>query len=651
MIFRALLLGLLLLGGGLFGLDRAFPPDLSRLASGTEILDRHGRTLSVLPAPGGVWRFATTADEVDPFYLRLLVAVEDRRFAWHLGVDPVALVRAAAQWARHGRVVSGGSTLSMQVARLLEPRPRTLRAKGIEMFRAVQLEARFGKRAVLDMYLTLAPMGGNIEGVRAASLVWFGRTPAQLEPEEAALLVALPQRPSALRPDRFPGRALAAREKILTCAQSAGLLAVQERTGLALPVARESLPRLAPHLARALARVAPGTRIATTLDAGLQREAERLAHTAAEANPMGAAALLVLDNATRAIRAHVAHSHPFDQARGGHLDLLAAFRSPGSALKPFVYALAFDQGVLAPETRLSDLPQRFGDWAPENFDRGFSGAVSVRDALRLSLNLPAVAALEQVGAANFAAMLRAAGMELRLPPGAAPSLPLALGGVAVRPMDLAALFAALADGGAAAPAHATGAAAARAAFVTPASAGAVATILATTPPPLGVAPGSRVAWKSGTSWGYRDAWAVGFDGAHTVLAWLGRADGTPSPGATGRSAAAPLMFATFGLLPPAALPAPKPSTPRPAPLLAAGSDGLRLLFPPPEANLQAASGGITLRAGGGQRPLTWLVDGAPIASERHRRDASWTPEGPGFYRVTVIDAAGASASAAVRVRP
>lgn len=633
---RLAFVGVLLaaLGGGVLALDRALPPDLSRLASGTEILDRNGRTLSVLPAPGGVWRFTTTADEVSPLYRRMLLAVEDRRFASHLGVDPIALVRAAAQWARHGRVVSGGSTITMQVVRLLEPRPRTLRSKAIEIARALQLEARYGKQAILGMYLTLAPMGGNIEGVRAGSLAWFGRAPSQLEPAEAALLVALPQRPSALRPDRFPEAALRAREKILARAQATGVISDAER--MALPEARLALPRLAPHLARQLAARAPGTRIPTTLDAALQREAERLVHAAAEASPSGAASLVVLENSSRAIRAYVAHSHPFDQARAGHLDMLTAWRSPGSALKPFVYALAFDDGVLAPETRLSDLPQRFGDWAPENFDRGFSGSITVRDALRFSLNLPAVAALEQVGAARFAAALRAAGLELRLPPGAAPSLPMALGGVAVRPIDLARVFAALADGGAP--------------LVSSGTAQAIAGILVATPPPSGLAPGTRVAWKSGTSWGYRDAWAVGFDGAHTVLAWAGRPDGTPSPGATGRTVAAPLMFAAFDLLPPAPLPLPAPPKPRPAPLLAARDDALRLLFPPAQATVNADAGAITLRAGGGQRPLTWLIDGAPIASTRHRRDAAWAPGGPGFYRVTVIDAEGASASAEVRVR-
>ncbi|MFZ4409993.1 MAG: transglycosylase domain-containing protein, partial [Paracraurococcus sp.] len=192
----------------LLTLDHLAPPDLSRLhATGTEILDRDGRTLSVLPAPGGTWRLATTPADVPPHLLDMLIAAEDRRFRWHPGVDPLALSRAAWQWARAGRVVSGGSTLTMQAARLLEPRPRTIGAKAIEILRALQLEARFSKDEILGIWLTLAPMGGNLEGVRAGALAWFGRPAAGLDPAEAALLVAIPRRPEALRPDRHAERA------------------------------------------------------------------------------------------------------------------------------------------------------------------------------------------------------------------------------------------------------------------------------------------------------------------------------------------------------------------------------------------------------------------------------------------------------------
>jgi penicillin-binding protein 1C len=630
---------------GLRALDHAHPPDLSRVASGTEILDRNGRLISVLPAPGGIWRLVTTAEEVSPLYRELLLATEDSRFAWHPGVDPLALVRAAAQWLAAGRIVSGGSTITMQVVRLLEPRPRTLRSKAIEILRALQLEQRFSKREILGLYLTLAPMGGNVEGVRAASLLWFGRFPAQLEPEEAALLVALPQRPSALRPDRFAARARAARDRVLA---RAGFPAASAP----VPDARLALPNLAVHLARRLAAAEPGARIRTTLDGALQREAERLARAAAQATPHAAAALAITDVRAREIRAYVAHSHPFDEGRGGGLDLLRAVRSPGSALKPFIYALAFDAGVLRPETRLADLPQRFGDWAPENFDRGFHGAVTVQDALRLSLNVPAVAALQLLGPLSFAQAMRGAGAPIRLAPGTTPALPMALGGGGVRPIELLGLYAALADGGDVARlAIQPSPDAARAPFITRGTATAIAEILAGAPPPQGVAPGLRIAHKTGTSWGYRDAWAAGFDGAHAAIAWVGRAEGTPLPGATGRNTAAPLLFAAFDLLP--ATPLPLPNAPVPVVRAPAApiADPVRLLFPPPGASIAADAGSITLRASGGRRPLAWLVDGAPLPAQPHRREVGWVPAGPGFYRITVLDADGASASAEVRVRP
>lgn len=645
---------LAVLGAGL-ALDRLFPPDLSRLhATGTEILDRDGRTLSVLPAPGGVWRLRTTAEDVPPAFLDMLIAAEDRRFWWHPGVDPIALARAAVQWVRAGgRVVSGGSTLTMQAARLLEPRPRrTIGAKLIEIARAVQLEMRFSKREILGIWLTLAPQGGNLEGIRAGALAWFGRPAARLDPAEAALLVAIPRRPAATRPDRHPERARAARDGVLghRAGPLAGLSAEDRALALAAPVPawRQPMPRLAPHLARELARDPGETRIATTLSAPLQRATEALAETALETLPERAAiAILVAELATREVRALVGGAWGAE-GRAGMLDLTRAVRSPGSALKPLLYAMAFESGAATPHTLVTDLPLRFGSYAPENFDRGFMGRVTVAEALRMSLNLPAVALLEQVGPLRFAAALKAAGAPLRLPSGAMPSLPLALGGGGITLRELAGLYAALGRGGEAAllrlrpdiplepPRQ----------VVEARAAAAVAGVLVQ-PFPGGGPRG--VAWKTGTSWGGRDAWALGFDGAHVAGVWVGRPDGTPLPGATGRHLALPVLARVFHLLPPAPL-QPLPVRPGPA---AAGSeppDRLRLLFPPPGAVLAEGAGPVTLRAAGGRRPLTFLVGGMPVAGERAKRETLWTPPGPGFYRVTVLDADGAAARAEIRVR-
>ncbi len=605
-------------------LDGLFPPNLSRLASvGTEVVDREGRTVALLPAAGGVWRFRTPVDEVSPILIDTLVATEDRGFWRHPGFNPFAIVRAAWQDLRAGQIVSGGSTLTMQAARLLEPRPRTVGAKLIEIARAVQLEAHFSKRDILGIWLTLAPYGGNLEGVRAGSLAWFGASPRLLGGAEAALLVAIPRRPEALRPDRHADRARLLRDRILAA------------DGGALPTRRVALPR---HALPVVAALAAAPRVETTLDLPLQAALERLAAERMETLPGPAAlALLVADAGDGAIRAAVTRGRTA-------LDLTRAVRSPGSALKPFVYAMAFQDGLIGPETRLDDLPRRFGGYAPENYDRGFAGAVTAAEALRRSLNLPAVALMDRVGPIRFSAMLNNAGAQLRLPSGADPSLPLALGGDGISLRHAVALYTALAGDGSAATLHLdAGAAPARRPFLEPRAAAAIGDIL-TQPFPNWGPPG--VAWKTGTSWGGRDAWALGFDRTHVAGVWVGRPDGTPLPGALGATLALPLLARVFDLLPPAPRTPPPPTQAAATP--AHPADALRLLFPPQDATL-SDDGPVEVRVMGGQRPLTFLVEGAPLTSDPARREAAWTPPAPGFYRLTVLDATGAAARAAVRV--
>jgi penicillin-binding protein 1C len=620
-------------------LDYAFPPDLSRLSSsGTEILDRHDRPLAYLPAAGGVWRFR--ADPAPRTVTRLLITVEDRHFWYHPGVDPIALLRATLQLVRSGHVISGGSTLAMQAARLLEPRKRTLAAKLIEMARAVQLEARYGRGGVLDIWLTLAPFGGNLEGIRAGSLAWFGKPPEALEPAQAALLVAIPRQPERLRPDRHPGAATAMRDRVLAVGVRAGLFDTEYPP---VPTLRVALPRHAPQLAAALPRA---SKVRTTLDLPLQAALESLANERLETLlDRTSLAMLVADAPSREIRAIYLGAWR-DKARAGAIDLTMAVRSPGSALKPFIYAMAFADGIAAPDTVVPDLPRRFGGYAPENFDRGFAGSITAADALRRSLNLPAVALLDRIGPLRFAATLRAAGATLHLPPGADPSLPLALGGDGITLRDAAALYAALATDGVGGRLNLLVAQAApRVDFLAARAAHAVADVL-TRPLPNG---GQRgIAWKTGTSWGGRDAWAFGFDARQVVAVWIGRPDGTPIPGATGNALAVPLLSRVFDLLPKA----PRSVTEVPEQHLHSAmvaTDALHLLFPPSGAVL-SADGPVTIRVMGGHRPLTFLVDGAPLANDGVRRDAAWQPSGPGFYRLTVLDTDGTAVRASVQVR-
>lgn len=639
---------------GLLALDHALPPDLSRLqAVGQEVVDRQGRTLAVLPAPGGVWRLRTTVEDVPPTMLAMLVAAEDRRFRWHPGVDPLALLRAVAQWARNGQVVSGGSTLTMQAVRLLEPRPRTLRSKLVEALRALQLEHRFSKDEILGIWLTLASEGGNIEGVRAGALAWFGHPAAQLAPAEAALLIAIPRLPNRLRPDRHPAAARIARDDtLLRRARAAGqavdithadLLAA---AALPVPDRRLPMPGLAPHLSRQLAQSTPRPgRIATTLDQPLQRAVEGLALAArGELPPRASVALLVADLRTRELRA-LSGGYWGDRERAGSLDLSQAVRSPGSALKPLLYGMAFEQGIIAPGTVVADLPRRFGAYAPENFDHGFNGRVTAAQALRLSLNLPAVALLDRIGPIRFAESLKRAAAPPRLPEGAEPSLPLALGGTGTTLREMAGLYAMLGDGGQGAPLRVLPGPQPEKRPVVEARAAAMVGQVLVQPFPGGGPTG--IAWKTGTSWGGRDAWSLGFDRRHVAAVWVGRPDGTPMPGATGRDLALPLLSRLFALLPAAPLP-PLPVRPQ----FTAGAeapDRLRLLFPPAGAVLPEGEG-VTLRAQGGQRPLHFLVDGVPLASDRARREVTWMPEGAGFYRLSVLDANGAAVSVPVRVR-
>jgi penicillin-binding protein 1C len=533
----------------------------------------------------------------------------------------------------------------MQAARLLEPRPRELRAKAIEIFRAFQLEARFSKREILTIWLTLAPQGGNIEGIRAGALAWFGRPAQRLDAAEAALLIALARRPAALSPDRHAEAARAARDDVLRRRGAAMLSPEDQALALAapLPSARLPMPALAPHLARELARQGDSP-IRSSLGAGLQRASERLANEALARLPERASvALIIADLRTRETRALVGGAFGAEN-RAGSLDLTRATRSPGSALKPFLYAMAFEQGLVRPDTLLSDLPRRFGAYAPENFDRGFTGRITAAEALRLSLNLPAVALLDGVGPARFAASLRSAGAAPVLPRGVDASLPLALGGAGTTLRDMVGLYALLGDGGRAGGLRFTPGQGAGAPVLEARAAAAVAGVLVQDFPGGGP---RGVAWKTGTSWGGRDAWAFGFDGRHVAGVWVGRPDGTPTPGLTGRDAALPVLAKLFALLPEAPL---ERATIRADAVPAAlGSDPLRLLFPPPGAVLAEGAGPVVLRVAGGRRPLTFLVDGAPIARDAARRDLGWLPPGPGFYRLAIMDAEGALVAADVRV--
>jgi penicillin-binding protein 1C len=643
------------------------------------VLDRDGKLLRPYATPDGHWRLPAKVEDVDPRFVEMLLAYEDRRFRSHAGVDPLAMARASIQWLVNGRVISGASTLTMQVARLLEPRvDRTLGAKLRQTVRAIELERALTKDELLSLYLTLAPYGGNIEGVRAASLAYFGKEPKKLSLAEAALLVALPQSPEARRPDRSALVARRARDRVLE--RVAGRIPADEIALAKLdgvPAVRRPMPALAPHAADQAVAALPARKVhRLTIEAGLQKNLEELARERARAlGPDISVAIMVVDNASGEILARVASADYFDERRAGQVDMTDALRSPGSALKPFIYGLAFEDGIAHPETLIEDKPVRYGAYAPENFDLTFQGTVTVRRALQQSLNVPAVALLDAVGASRLNARLGQAGATMVLPKGEAPGLAMALGGLGIKLSELTMLYAGLARGGTTVPlveraGEAPEPAASRR-LLDPVAAWTVGNVLIGSPPPDNAA-GGRIAFKTGTSYGYRDAWSLGFDGRRTIGVWVGRPDGAPVTGLVGRTAAAPILFDAFARIGQPPVPLARPpkgalfaaTNKLPPPLQRFRARGapvdsavasLHIVYPPNGARIELMtegheSGALALKVAGGLEPLTVLVNGMPAPAAGSRRTLFVAPDGPGFVRVTVIDANGVADSVMVRVQ-
>ena len=675
-------------GGGVafWRFAAALPPlDLAEAEHrSTVVLDRHDRLLRAFATPEGRWRLPVTQDEVDPRFLAMLKAYEDRRFDSHRGLDPLALLRASWQLAWNRRIVSGASTLTMQVARLLEPRAeRNLEAKLTQAIRAIELERRFSKRELLDLYLRLAPYGGTLVGLRAASLSYFGKEPKRLSVGEAALLVALPQSPEARRPDRSPETARRARDRVLARLVASGAITrreAEEGRAEPVPTRRHGFPMHAAHAAEqavldrpdlAVHRLAVDRRQQTVLETLLAERVEPF-------GPAVSGAIVVIDNETGEVRVRVGSPAKLATERRGAIDMTSASRSPGSALKPFIYALAFESGIAHPETLVDDRPSRWGAYAPDNFDLTFQGTVTARRALQSSLNLPAVELLSVVGPARFIARLRQGGAAIALSADAAPGLATGLGGLGITLLDLTRLYAGFARGGMAPPlvtrldpgvAPKLG----ERRVTEPVPAWYVADILRGAPPP-DHALGGKIAFKTGTSYGYRDAWAVGFDRKVTIGVWIGRPDGGSVPGLLGRTAAAPILFDAFArlghepetiarpagalLASTATLPPPlrhvRPDAPKT--IAATVQAPLKISFPPEGSRVDLGAsrpGGpempLALKVMGGIPPVTWLVNGAPLGGPELRRQASWMPDGAGFARVSVMDSKGATDSVVVRI--
>lgn len=637
-----------------------------------EVLARDGSLLRAFTVGNGIWRLAVEPREVDPRYLKMLVGYEDQRFYHHHGVDVRALARAAVQAVAAGHIVSGGSTLTMQVARLLEDSGTGRIAGKIRQIRvALALEQRLTKRQILLLYLQIAPFGGNLEGVRAATLAYFGREPRRLTTAEAALLVALPQSPETRRPDRFPQAAKAARARVLRRLVAEHVIAaVDAKSALSEPVPtrRHAFPQLAPHVTDRLHAAEPDAPvIRTTIDAALQAKLQALAARAvADGGQRLQVAIVAADHKSGDILAEVGSAHYAADHRDGFIDMTQALRSPGSTLKPLIYGLAFDAGLAHPETLIDDRPVNFDGYAPQNFDHHFRGMIRLRRALQLSLNIPAVMLTNAIGPANLMAGLKRAGVHAVVP-GGQPGLAVALGGVGVDLRDLVQLYAAIARGGVALPLTVEkGAMRAPGQRVMSAvAAWEVGDILAGMSPPPGQL-ANRLAYKTGTSYGHRDAWSVGFDGKDVIGVWMGHADGTPVPGAFGGELAAPVLFEAFarmkpvldplGPAPPATLLVSNAQLPPPLKYFRsrdaafkAPADAPSVAFPPQGAKVELNAGDLLVKVQNGVPPFTWLADGRPVAVASHERQEVVKMAGPGFVNLSVIDAKGRSARVSVQL--
>ncbi len=664
----------------LWGADRLCPPDLTRFEqSSVAVVGADSGLLRLYPTPDQQFRRQATVAEIDQRYLTFLKTFEDKRFDLHPGVDPLALTRAIGQWLTAGEIVSGGSTLTMQVARLLEPRPRTIWSKFLECLRALQLEWHFSKVEILGLYASLAPFGGNIEGVATATQVYFGKAPNHMTIAEAALLTAIPQSPTQLRPDLHPQKARQARAKVLRRLRQAKIITPAEfHEAMEEPIPRQriALPMDAPLLANALTRTYPGVnRIHTTILPALQRHVQTLAQSYAGRLPRDASvAVLVVDNSSQRVLAYVGSRQFTDRISHGYVDMIPAVRSPGSTLKPVLFALSFDQQQSHPQSLIWDRTPANAAYAPGNFDGREHGQVTIADSLQMSLNIPTIKLMERYGPIRFAETLRQHGFQMDLPgDSTAPNLAMALGGVGTSLQELVKLYRALGSDRKLCPLRTTvdiplpNSCSVAPELIDKQAQTWLRGILEAAPRPANAA--TPIAFKTGTSYGYRDAWAIGYDHHFTVGVWTGKASGVPIPGQTGLGTAAPLLFSVFDALPyPQSYVPPAPQTdwlsPPPERLkiferaqaqgqTSLSASTLDIQFPPDGSTFVLSDvqpRGIELKALNGQRPLAWLINGKPIPSQPWKRSTIWRPEFAGFYTITVLDQSGQHNSQQILIR-
>jgi len=641
-------------------------PEIRNEAAST-LFDTQNQVLVRYPTRDSYWRFAPKLEEIDPLFIQALLAIEDERFYAHSGVDVPAILRALKQWNDRGEVISGASTITMQLVRQYKPRDRVLSSKFIESIAALKYDLSFSKNSILEQYLRRISYGSNLQGIEAATWRYFGKSPQQLTWDEIALLIALPQAPEARRPDRHPVAAKAGRDRILDRLVIAGLLPqdiADEAKDIPVPREFSDFPSESEIGAPLLS--AKDMNVYSQIDPKVQSIAHNVLRMALNRDKQTVnASVIIVENKTRKVIGHVTAGKR--EHEGGWLDLTRAIRSPGSTLKPFIYGLAMSDGKANTNSAIMDAPTRFGAYQPENFNRRYHGNVRLKDALKHSLNVPAVAALEQVGAARFEALLASAGAYPHLSAHREKDsgLSLALGGAGMTVIDLATLYTGLANEGKVAPLIWTKdqKVSNQAIQILPADvAQEITKVLASAAPPVGRIPGAlvkgrpQIAYKTGTSYGARDSWAAGYTKQHTVIVWVGRPDGAPRPGETGRRSAAPLLFDVFdrmetgsnGFNNRVGSMAERKQLKTDLPFKTVLDAGPQISFPSDgsEVLVSGKKSGLNLRAQS-SGDLRFYVNGEKLDVKYGA--AQFKPQSAGFYTLKVVDSNGRSARSRFRV--
>lgn len=556
-------LGLLLTGVLAFILlDFLFPLRLN-IAYSPVITAADGSVIHAFLSTDDKWRMQLEPDEVNPVLKKAVLLKEDRYFYYHPGINPIAISRALVNNVRKGKTTSGASTITMQVARLLYPQPRTLTNKTTELFRALQLEWYYSKDDILQLYLNLVPFGGNIEGVKAASILYFQQSPKELSLAQAVSLAVIPNKPSSLRIGVQNERIVAFRNKWLTYYRQKQAFPEKDITdALAEPLeaVRREAPQIAPHFAYRLRRKYPNQAIIkTNLNRAIQEKVAQLTYNYMRQlryKNIQNASVLVINNQTRAIEAYLGSADFTDHEHSGQVDGVRAIRSPGSTLKPFLYATAFDKGLITPRTVISDVPVDYAGYRPENYFGNYNGNITIEYALATSLNIPAVKMLDKMGVPTFVDKLKQAKFLQIKKDGNQLGLSLILGGCGVKLEELTALYASFANQGVYAPLQwqQQEKINIKKQLVSPAAAYLVNQILTQLQRPdlPHNAQNSqhlpKIAWKTGTSYGRKDAWSMGYNKKYTVGVWVGNFSGQGVPELNGTDSATPLLFDIFNTI-------------------------------------------------------------------------------------------------------